>query len=124
MERVTFQHSSGIREALNCSGYDLDIRNGDSDRSINMIVGTIGSIPEISISDANVNLLGHLDITQSTGSTSDGFKTDSNDADGLIFLSTDGPNICEISSTGLHVNGIATETSDERLKKQRKGSEQ
>ena len=31
-------------------------------------------------------------------------------------MSINGANICEISSTGLHVNGTATETSDERLK--------
>ena len=41
---------------------------------------------------------------------------DNNDADGLIFLSINGANICEVSSTGLHVNGTATETSDGRLK--------
>ena len=66
---LLFQHSSGIKETLNGSDYDLDIRNGDTDRSINMIVGTIGSTPEISISDANVNFLGNLDITHSTVST-------------------------------------------------------
>ena len=53
---LLFQHSSGIKETLNGSDYDLDIRNGDTDRAINLIVGAIGSTPEISISDANVNL--------------------------------------------------------------------
>ena len=60
---LLFQNSSGIKETLNGSDYDLDIRNGDTDRSISMIVGTIGSTPEISVSEASVNLLGHLDIT-------------------------------------------------------------
>ena len=53
-----FQHSSGIKETLNGSDYDLDIRNGDTDRATNLIVGTAGSTPEVSVSDANVNLLG------------------------------------------------------------------
>ena len=113
---LLFQHSSGIKETLNGSDYDLDIRNGDTDRSINMIVGTIGSTPEISISEASVNLLGNLDITHSTVTTSERVKMDNPDSDGLICLSINGSNICEISSTGLHVNGTATETSDGRLK--------
>ena len=85
---ILFQHSSGIKETLNGSDYDLDIRNGDTDRAINFIIGTVGSR----------------------------VKIDNPDADGLIFLSINGANICEVSSTGLHVNGTATETSDERLK--------
>ena len=82
---VLFQHSSGIKETLNGSDYDLDVRNGDTDRAINLIVGAIGSTPEISISEANVNLLGNLDITHSTVSTSERIKIDNPDADGLIF---------------------------------------
>ena len=113
---LLFQHSSGIKETLNGSDYDLDIRNGDTDRSINMIVGTIGSTPEISISEASVNLLGNLDITHSTVTTSERVKMDNPDSDGLMFLSINGNNIWEISNAGLHVNGIATETSDARLK--------
>ena len=35
---------------------------------------------------------------------------------GLIFLSINGANICEVSSTGLQINGALTETSDKRLK--------
>ena len=41
---------------------------------------------------------------------------DNPDSDGLIFLSINGANICEIPSSGLHVNGTSTETSDGRLK--------
>ena len=62
---ILFQHSSGIREPLNGSDLDIDIRNGDTDRAINLIVGAVGSVPEISISEASVNLLGNLDITRS-----------------------------------------------------------
>ena len=111
-----FQHSSSIKETLNGSDYDLDIRNGDTDRSINMIVGTVGSTPEISISEASVNLLGNLDITHSDVSGSQRVKFNNPDSDGIIFHSINGANICEISSTGLHVNGASTETSDKRLK--------
>ena len=68
---LLFQHSSRIKETSNGSDYDLDIRNGDTDGAINLIVGTIGSTPEISISEATVNLLGNLDITHSTVSTSE-----------------------------------------------------
>ena len=94
----------------------LDIRNGDTDRSINMIVGTVGSTPEISIREASVNLLGNLDITHSDVSGSQRVKIDNPDSDGIIFHSINGANICEISSAGLHVNGASTETSDKRLK--------
>ena len=41
---------------------------------------------------------------------------DNPDSDGMIFLSINGANICEVSSTGLHVNGTSTEASDGRLK--------
>ena len=60
-------------------------------------------------------MLGLLDFTHSTVSMSERVKIDNPDVDGLIFLSINGANICEISSTGLHANGTATETSDERL---------
>ena len=62
---LLFQHSSAIHENLNGSDYDLVLRNGDIDRSISFIGGAIGSTPEISVNEANVNLLGHLDFTHS-----------------------------------------------------------
>ena len=111
-----FQHSSAIYENLNGSDYDLVLRNGDTDRSISFIAGAIGSTPEITISEANVNLLGHLDITRSDVSGSQRVKTDNPDSDGIIFHSISGANIGEFSSTGLHINGALTETSDKRLK--------
>ena len=52
---LLYQHSSSIKATLNGSDYDLDFGNGDTDRSINMTVGTIGSTPEISISEASVS---------------------------------------------------------------------
>ena len=113
---LLFQHSSGIKETLNGSDYDLDIRNGDTDRAINLIVGTIGSTPEISVSEASVSLLGNLDITHSDVSGSNHVKFNNPDSDGIIFHSINGANIGEFSSTGLHINGALTETSDRRLK--------
>ena len=51
MERFELSTFVRNKETVNGSVYDLDIRNGDTDRSVNMIVGTIGSTPAISISD-------------------------------------------------------------------------
>ena len=113
--RCMFQNSSEFKEVLDTQ-YKLYIRNGDALGDINLTVGLEASTPEIKLTDANVNLLGHLDITHQTVSTSERVKIDNPDADGLIFLSINGANICEVSSTGLHVNGTATETPDERLK--------
>ena len=98
------------------SDYDLDTRNGDTDRAMNLIVGAIGSTPEISIQEAKVNMLGHLDFTHSTVSTSERVKMDNPDADGLIFNSINGANILEVSSTGVYVNGTLDNSSDVRLK--------
>ena len=109
---LLFQNSSGIKETLSGSD-DLDIRNGDTARAMNLIVGTIGSTPQIKLSDANANLLGHLDVSHQTLSTSERVKIKNIDADGLLFLSINGANICEISSTGLHVSGASTEAQRE-----------
>ena len=89
-------------------------KDGDTERQIRFIIGTVGSTPELAISNASVNLLGDLDISHTTVSTSERVKLDNPDTDGLIFLSINGANICAISSTGLHRNGTATETSDAR----------
>ena len=113
---ILFQNSSGITETLNGSDYDLDIRNGDTDRAINLIVGTIGSTPEVSIQEAKVNLLGHLDITHSTVSTSERVNLENPDVDGIIFNSINGANILEVSSTGVYVNGTLDNSSDVSLK--------
>ena len=113
--RFMFQNSSEFKEVLDTQ-YKLFIRNGDSLGDINLTVGLEASTPEIKITNGNVNLLGNLDITHTDVSGSQRVKLDNNDADGLIFFSINGANICEVSSTGLHVNGTSTETSDERLK--------
>ena len=101
---------------MNGSDYDLVLRNGDTDRSISFIVGVIGSTPEITVNEANVNLLGHLDFTHTDVSGSQRVKIDNPDSDGIIFHSINGANIGEFSSTGLHINGALTETSDNSLK--------
>ena len=110
-----FQHSSAIYEVLNGSDCDLLVWNGDTDRSIIFRIGTIGSTPQVKLTNSNVNLLGHLDITHSTVSTSERIKIDNNDSDGLIYLSINGANICEVSSTGVYVNGTLDNSSDARL---------
>ena len=106
-----------MREALNGSDYDFEVRNGDTDRQISFIIGTIGSTPEIAINNDSVNLLGNLDVTHSDVPGSQRVKMDNPDSDGLIFSSINGANICEVSSTGLHVNGTSTERSDGQSKK-------
>ena len=113
---LLFQHSSAIYENLNGSDYDLVLRNGDTDRAINLIVGAIGSTPEISVSDANVNLLGNLDITHTDVSGSQRVKIDNPDSDGIVFTSIAGANILEVSNTGIYVNGSVGSSSDSRLK--------
>ena len=40
---LNFQHSTGMREVLNGSDYDFEVRNGDTDRQIRFIVGAIGN---------------------------------------------------------------------------------
>ena len=120
---ILFQNSLGLKETLNGSDYDLDIRNGDTDRAINLIVGAIGSTPEISIQEAKVNMLGHLDFTHSTVSTSERVKIDNPDADGLTVNSINGANILEVSSTGVYVNGTLDNSSDVRLKENIKRSQ-
>ena len=111
-----FQHSSSIKETINGSDYDLDIRNGDTDRAINLIVGTIGTTPEISISGSNVNLLGNLDITYSTVSTSERVKIDNPDTGGIVFTSIAVANILEVSNSGIYVNGFVGSSSGSKLK--------
>ena len=63
---IYFQHSSAIYENLNGTDYNLILRNGDTDRAISFIAGTIGSTPELSLSEAKVKLNSNLAITQET----------------------------------------------------------
>ena len=113
--RFMFQNSSEFKEVLD-GQYKLFLRNGDTTGSINLTVGLEASTPEIQLTNANVNLLGHLDITHSTVSTSERVKIDNPDSDGLIFHSINGANILEVSSTGVYVNGALDNSSDVRLK--------
>ena len=81
-----FQHSSAIYENLKGSDYNLVLRNGDTDRSISFLVGAIGSTPEITVNEAHVNLLGHLDFTHTDVSRSQRVKIDNPDSDGILFF--------------------------------------
>ena len=83
---IYFQHSSAIKETLNGSDYDLDIRNGDTDRAINFIIGTVGSTPELSLSEAKVKMI-NLEITQETIiATYEQIQFVNTDASGEIFF--------------------------------------
>ena len=82
-----FQHSSSIKETLNGSDYDLDIRNGDTDRAINFIIGTIGSTPEIQLTEGKVTLVGQLEITNTDVSGQQRVLINNPDDDGFIRLS-------------------------------------
>ena len=113
--RFMFQNASEFKEVLD-GQYKLFVRNGDMTGSINLTVGLEATTPEIKITNDNVNLLGHLDITHSTVSTSERVKLDNPDADGIIFHSINGANILEVSSTGVYVNGALDNSSDVRLK--------
>ena len=113
--RFMFQNSSEFKEVLDTQ-YKLFIRNGDSLGDINLTVGLEASTPEIKITNSNINLLGNLDISHADVSGSNRVKFNNPDSDGIIFHSINGANIGEFSSTGLHINGALTETSDKRLK--------
>ena len=120
---LLFQHSSGIKETLNGSDYDLDIRNGDTDRAINLIVGEIGSTPEIQLTEGKVNLLGNLEITHTDVSGSQRVLINNPDTDGFIRLSNNNLSRLDATNTGVDVYGDLSYTgslipsSDKRLKK-------
>ena len=113
--RFMFQKSSEFKEVLDTQ-YKLFVRNGDTLGDIHLTVGLEASTPEIKITNGSVNLLGNLDITHADVSGSNRVKFNNPDSDGIIFHSINGAYIGEFSSTGLHINGALTETSDKRLK--------
>ena len=110
-----FQNSSEFKEVLDTQ-YKLFVRNDDELGDMNLTVGLEASTPEIKIANADVDLLGHLDITHSTVSTSERVKMDNPDSDGIVFTSIAGANILEVSNTGIYVNGSVGSSSDFRLK--------
>ena len=97
---VYFQHSSAIKETLNGSDYDLDIRNGDTDRAINFIIGTIGSTPELSLSEVNVTLLGNLEITHDDITRQQRVLINNPDDNGWIRLSNNNLSTLDATTTG------------------------
>ena len=120
---ILFQHSSGIKETLNGSDYDLDIRNGDTDRAINFIIGTIGSTPELQLTEGKVNLLGNLEITHTDVAGSQRVLINNPDTDGFIRLSNNNLSRLDATNNGVDVYGDLSYTgslipsSDKRLKK-------
>ena len=118
---LCFQHSSSIKETLNGSDYDLDIRNGDTDGAINFIIGTIGSTPELSLSEAKVKMNSNLEITQETIiATYEQIQFVSTDSAGEIFFyfgdTTAGKEVWEISPGGVYIDGTFGYSSDFSLK--------
>ena len=97
--QLLFQHSSAIYEVLNGSDYDLLVWNGDTDRSIIFRIGAIGSTPELQLNNDSVNLLGHLDITHATVSTSERLLFNNPDADGMFIFSLNSSNKFDIGQT-------------------------
>ena len=120
---VCFQHSSAIKETLNGSDYDLDIRNGDTDRAINFIIGTIGSTPEIQLTEGKVNLLGNFEITHDDITGQQRVLINNPDDNGWIRLSNNNLSTLDATTAGVDVYGDLSYTgslipsSDERLKK-------
>ena len=97
--QLLFQHSSAIYEVLNGSDYDLLVWNGDTDRSIIFRIGTIGSTPELQLNNNGVNLLGHLDITHATVSTSERLLFNNPDANGMFIFSLNSGSKFDIGQT-------------------------
>ena len=120
---VYFQHSSAIKETLNGSDYDLDIRNGDTDRAINFIIGTIGSTPELQLTEGKLSLLGNLDITHDDITGQQRVLINNPDDNGWIRLSNNNLSTLDATTTGVDVYGDLSYTgslipsSDKRLKK-------
>ena len=121
---IVFQHSSGIKETLNGSDYDLEIRHGDTDRAINFIIGTIGSTPEIQLTEGKVNLLGNLEITHDDITGQQRVLINNPDDNGWIRLSNNNLSTLDATTTtGVDVYGDLSYTgslipsSDKRLKK-------
>ena len=120
---VYFQHSSAIKETLNGSDYDLDIRNGDTDRAINFIIGTIGSTPELQLTDGKVSLLGNLEKTHDNITGQQKVLINNPDDNGWIRLSNNNLSTLDATTTGVDVYGDLSYTgslipsSDKRLKK-------
>ena len=109
---LNFQHSSGIKETLNGTDYDLDIRNGDTDRAINFIIGTIGSTPELTLSEGKLNLLGNLEITHTDVSGSQRVLINNPDTDGFIRLSNNNLSRLDATNSGVDVYGFFTTTNN------------
>ena len=120
---VLFRHSSAVYENLNGNDYDLILRNGDTDRSISLIVGAIGSTPELQLDDGKVILLGNLEIAHVDVSGSQRVLINNPDTDGFIRLSNNNSSRLVATNSGVDVYGDLSYTgslipsSDKKLKK-------
>ena len=105
-----------MKETLNGSDYiyiyDFDVRNGDTDRTITCIIGTIGSTPDIQLTDGKVNLLGNLEITHIDDAGEQNVTIKNPDIDGWIRLSNSGLSRLGVTTTGVDVYGVLIATGN------------
>ena len=126
--KFKLQNAGEIREVFDTQ-YKMYVRNGDGAGEMNIMLGAEVSTPEIKITDAKVNLLGHLEITHGTVSTSEKVKYNNPDTDGAHLFSLNNTKKFTVEETtcdvynNLYVDGDVEYTgslipsSDERLKK-------
>ena len=79
--------------------YKMYVRNGDQAGELNLVMGLESSVPEIKLTDARVNLLGHLDIAHATVSTSERLLVNNPDADGMFVFSLNSSNKFDVGQT-------------------------
>ena len=120
--RFMFQNASEFKEVLD-GQYKLFVRNGDTTGSINLTVGLEAPTPEIQLTNAKVNLLGHLDITHDDITGQQRVLINNPYDNGWIRLSNNDLSTLDATTTGVDVYGDLSYTgslipsSDKRLKK-------
>ena len=100
--KFKLQNAGEIREVLDTQ-YKMYVRHGDALGEMNIMVGAEITTPEIKITNDKINLLGHLDITHGTVSTSERIKYNNPDADGMHLFSLNDANKLVIGDTSIDV---------------------
>ena len=102
--KFALQNAGEIREVLDTK-YKMYVRNGDQAGELNLVMGLESSVPENTLTDARVTLLGHLDITHATFSTIERFLFNNPDADGMFIFSLNSGNKFDIGQTTSNLYG-------------------
>ena len=102
--KFALQNAGEIREVLD-TRYKMYVRNGDQAGELNLVVGLESSVPETKLTDARVNVLGHLDITRATVSTSERLLFNDPDADGMFIFSLNSGGVEVIQFNNSDTNG-------------------